>query len=157
MGGAIMMAIVLLVTIGITLFLIGAMLRSIRREQTAKMKVWKNFGLSLAFCTLFLVSWAAHGIAEWQVFTDEQADINQPVEIGDFVAQFSQGTLENWQSEFLQLMWQVAGLAYLLYVGSPQSKEGDDRKEEKLDEILKLLSPERAEALIAELDEKYPR
>ena len=38
-------------------------------------------------------------------------------------------TLENWQSEFLQLMWQVGGLAFLLYVGSPQSKEGDERVE----------------------------
>jgi hypothetical protein len=33
-------------------------------------------------------------------------------------------TLENWQSEFLQLIWQVAGLAILLHVGSPQSKRG---------------------------------
>lgn len=39
----------------------------------------------------------------------------------------SRDTLENWQSEFLQLVWQVAGLTYLLYVGSPQSKEEDDR------------------------------
>jgi UV DNA damage repair endonuclease len=39
---------------------------------------------------------------------------------------------ENWQSEFLQLIWQVAGLAFPLYISSPQSKEGDDRKEEKL-------------------------
>jgi hypothetical protein len=31
-------------------------------------------------------------------------------------------TFESWHSEFLQLLWQVCGLAYLLYVGSPQSK-----------------------------------
>jgi len=37
----------------------------------------------------------------------------------------------------MQLIWQVAGLAFLMYVGSPQSKEGDDRKEEKLDFIIK--------------------
>jgi hypothetical protein len=46
----------------------------------------------------------------------------------------SRDTLENWQPEFLQLLWQV-GLALFLYVGSPQSKEGDDRKGAKLDEI----------------------
>jgi hypothetical protein len=50
-------------------------------------------------------------------------------------------TMENWQSEFLQLIWQVAGLAFLLYIGSPQSKEGDDRKEEKLDYIVEKLDP----------------
>lgn len=27
-----------------------------------------------------------------------------------------------WQSEFLQLLWQIGGLAFLLYGGSPQSK-----------------------------------
>jgi hypothetical protein len=41
--------------------------------------------------------------------------------------------LENWQSEFLQLPWQFGGLAMFLYVGSPQSEEGDDRKEAQID------------------------
>jgi hypothetical protein len=65
-------------------------------------------------------------------------------------------TLENWQSEFLQLLWQVGGLAILLYVGSPQSKEEDDRMEEKLDVILRKLDPAEAERIISELDRKYP-
>jgi hypothetical protein len=33
----------------------------------------------------------------------------------------------------------VAGLGVLWYVGSPQSKEGDERKEEKMDLIIKML------------------
>lgn len=66
-------------------------------------------------------------------------------------------TLENWQSEFLQLIWQVAGLAFLIYLGSPQSKEGDERQEEKLDLILEKLDSKNARKLIAELDKKYPR
>lgn len=65
-------------------------------------------------------------------------------------------TLENWQSEFLQLLWQVGALAFFLFVGSPQSKEGDDRKEAKLDAILRLLGPD-GERLIADLDRRYPR
>jgi hypothetical protein len=69
----------------------------------------------------------------------------------------SRDTLENWQSEFLQLLWQVGGLALLLYVGSPQSKEGDDRKEAKLDEILKLLDPQDGEKLIAHIDREFMR
>lgn len=47
--------------------------------------------------------------------------------------------MENWQSEFLQLMWQVAGLSFLLYVGSPQSKESSERIEEKIDLMMKKL------------------
>jgi Domain of unknown function (DUF6766) len=74
-----------------------------------------------------------------------------------YIVQMSRDTLENWQSEFLQLLWQVGGLALLLYVGSPQSKEGDDRKEAKLDEILKLLDPQDGEKLIARIDREFMR
>jgi hypothetical protein len=66
-------------------------------------------------------------------------------------------TMENWQSEFLQLIWQVAWLSILWYVGSPQSKEGDERKEEKMDLIIKTLDPKNADVKIKELDNKYPR
>jgi hypothetical protein len=70
---------------------------------------------------------------------------------------FLRDTLENWQSEFLQLIWQVAGLSFLLHVGSPQSKEGDDRKEEKLDAILLAVDPKNGMQAIANLDQKYSR
>jgi hypothetical protein len=44
-----------------------------------------------------------------------------------------------------------------LYVGSPQSKEGDDRKEAKLDAILRKLDPAGGEKVIRELDLKFQR
>jgi hypothetical protein len=66
-------------------------------------------------------------------------------------------TLENWQSKFLQLLWQVGGLAGSLYVGSPQSSEGDQRQEEKLDAILRAVVPKEADKLISEIDEKLAR
>jgi hypothetical protein len=66
-------------------------------------------------------------------------------------------TFENWQSEFLQLLWQVVGLAYFLYVGSPASKENDDRTEAKLDALLQLVGQERGEALIREIDATHDR
>lgn len=65
--------------------------------------------------------------------------------------------MENWQSEFLQLMWQVVGLSILWYVGSSQSKEGDDRLEEKIDLIIQQLDSENGKRIIQELDKKYPR
>lgn len=64
---------------------------------------------------------------------------------------------ENWQSEFLQLIWQVAGLSILLYIGSPQSKEGDDRKEEKLDAILRSVNKTEGETIIKNLDKRFPK
>jgi hypothetical protein len=65
--------------------------------------------------------------------------------------------MENWQSEFLQLIWQVAGLSFLWYVGSPQSKEGNDRQEEKLDLIIRKIDPSNAKKLLEELEKKYPK
>jgi hypothetical protein len=65
--------------------------------------------------------------------------------------------MENWQSEFLQLVWQVAGLSLLWYVGSPQSKEGNDRVEEKINFIIKRLAPENAKQFLKEWDKKYPK
>jgi hypothetical protein len=53
-------------------------------------------------------------------------------------------------------MWQVGGLAFLLYVGSPQSKEGQQRSEKKLDAILKKIEPEKAQEIIEHLKEEYP-
>jgi hypothetical protein len=65
-------------------------------------------------------------------------------------------TMENWQSEFLQLMWQVGGLSFLLYVGSPQSKESEQRLEKKLDAILQKVEPQKAQEIIEQLQKEYP-
>jgi 3-dehydroquinate synthetase len=61
--------------------------------------VWREFGLALALMLLFFGTWIGHGIAEWQVFTDDQAAHGEAVEAGDFVAAFAASSLENWQSE----------------------------------------------------------
>ena len=61
----------------------------------------------------------------------------QPV-FSEYAIEMGRDTLENWQSEFLPLLWQVLGLAYFLYVGSPASKENDDRIEAKIDELLRM-------------------
>jgi hypothetical protein len=74
-----------------------------------------------------------------------------PIVASDYLAETLRDTFENWQSEFLQLMWQVGGLALLLYVGSPQSKEGDSRREKKLEAILRAVAPD-ADAQIAAID-----
>ena len=126
MSGAIVMGAVLLCIAGITVYLIGAMVRSIRNEKQTSMKLWKNFGLSLGFCGLFLLSWIAQGAAEWQRFTDEQRAHNQQPEMGDFVTEFSQSTLENWQSEFLQLFSFTVMSATLIHKGSAESRDSDD-------------------------------
>ncbi len=80
---------------------------------------------------LFLFSLIGHWTTAWYAYTNEQKAHKQPIKVNEYVVETLRDTFENWQSEFLQLIWQVGGLAFLFYVGSPQSKEGDDRKEEK--------------------------
>ena len=79
-----------------------------------------------------------------------------PVETGGYVIEMLRDTFENWQSEFLQLLWQVVGLTILIYIGSPQSKESEDRTEEMLKEIIRKVDPKGGEATLAEIDQKYP-
>jgi hypothetical protein len=61
------------------------------------------------------------------------------------------------QSEFLQLAWQIDGLAFLWAVASPQSKTESDRHEEKLDLIIQKLDPQNAKKILQELETKYPK
>jgi hypothetical protein len=116
-----------------------------------------RYGFLWVTTGFFVISLAGHWLFAWPAYVQDQEEHQQPVEMKGFFQQTARDTLENWQSEFLQLMWQVAGLAYLLYLGSPQSKEGDDRKEEKLDALLKMADREKGAELIEKIDRKYPR
>lgn len=79
-----------------------------------------------------------HWLPGWSACANEAGRV--PCAAGGLRLPGRTGTFENWQSEFLQLMWQVDGLAFS-HVGSPQSKEVDDRKEAKLDAILRKVDP----------------
>lgn len=116
-----------------------------------------KFGYIWVTAVFFLGSLVLHFIFAWHAYVDEQQSLGLPIEGSEYAVQTLRDMFENWQSEFLQLIWQVLGLAYLLYVGSPQSKEGDDRKEEKLDAILRLVDQKKGEETIKKLDEKYSR
>jgi predicted PurR-regulated permease PerM len=135
--GAFMMGVVIGITIAVVVYLVGNMIRSIQDERRTSnvRKIWKHFGLSLGFCILFFLSWIAQGIAQWQTFTDEQRTHGETVEVGDFASDFAQSTLENWQSEFLQLFSFVVMSALLIHRGSAESKDSDDRMQEALRRI----------------------
>ena len=106
---------------------------------------------------LFIVSLSLHWFFGWKSFVQEQQEHQQPAIVSEYVTEMMRDTMENWQSEFLQLIWQIAGLSFLLYVGSPQSKEGDERKEEKIDYIIKKLDPDNYSKIIKEMEQKFPK
>ena len=110
--------------------------------------------VTLAF---FIFSLIGQWVFGWFAYVNEQNDLNAPIQVSDYFFRLSRDTLENWQSEFLQLMWQVAGLAFLLYVGSPQSKESDDRLEAKIDAILKTVDGKEGTKTVSALDRKFHR
>ena len=117
-----------------------------------------RYGFTVVTALLFVVSLAGHWVFAWVAYAQEQEEHGQPVSGRDYAVETARDTLENWQSEFLQLVWQVAGLAILWHVGSSQSKEGDDRKEEKLDLLLEqAYGKERAALLKGQLEAKYPK
>jgi hypothetical protein len=117
--------------------------------------IWKRYGFFWVTMTLFLITLTGHWLFGWFAYVNEQQGLQQPVEIGAYTIEMLRDTLENWQSEFLQLVWQVAGLAFLLHVGSPQSKEGDDRMEAKIDAILLAVEPKKGDELLKEIDDEY--
>jgi len=122
-----------------------------------RMNIWQRRGYLWVTLIFFLFSFALHWVFGWKAYKNEQEAHRQPIIVNEYIVEMVRDTAENWQSEFLQLMWQVAGLAFLLYISSPQSKEGDDRKEEKLDHIIKTLDPDNYKELMKDWERKYPK
>jgi hypothetical protein len=133
--GAWMMTLAIALGLGALGFLIYSTARSIVVERSGERSVWREFGLGLSLMMLFFVTWIAHGIAEWQTYTDQQREHGQTVEVGGFVSEFGQSTLENWQSEFLQLFAFVVLAAMFIHKGSAESKDGDEKVEASLRRI----------------------
>ena len=117
----------------------------------------RNYGYAWITLGFFLVSLLLHWWFGYQAYVEEQQSHGQAVETAGYLNEMLRDTFENWQSEFLQLLWQVVGLAYFLYVGSPSSKENDDRMEAKVDALMRMVGGDKADALIRNLDRHYLR
>jgi hypothetical protein len=141
MSDAVVITLTVVVLIGVTGYLFYTMISSILAEkrQSRLRKIWKNFGLSIALAALFLVSWGGQAVAEWGTYRHEQRDHGEPVEVSEYLVQFGQSTLENWQSEFLQLFSFVVLAAILIHRGSAESRDSEDRIESKIDAISQRL------------------
>ena len=125
-------------------------------EHKPGKSIWVKYGFLWVTLGFFLISLAGHWAFAWSAFVQEQTAHGQTPERSAFLVEVMRDTLENWQSEFLQLVWQVSGLALLFHIGSPQSKEGNDRLEEKIDLILKAVDEDAAKK-IKKLDDVYQR
>lgn len=100
----------------------------------------RNYGLSLTLFVLFALSWAGQLWAQRVEVAAEAAQHAQVFSWADFWPAFAAATLENWQSEFLQLFSFVVLATYLIHQGSPQSRDGDDEQRRQLAEALERLA-----------------
>jgi hypothetical protein len=121
------------------------------------MRSWiRDRGLGILFVSVFLVTWAGQLVFEWLDYVNEEEahDATARFWSEGFWVSFWQSTLENWQSEFLQLSAFTIACAYLVYKGSSESSDSDERTEAKLDALLRSegIDPEEVER---ELPAKY--
>jgi hypothetical protein len=110
-------------------------------------KFWRERNLAVVLVALFLVSWLLQGWFGWHEFQSEQASHGEGASLfgqNGYVWPFMQATLENWQSEFLQLLTFVVLTGFLIYKGSPESRDSDDEMKATLERIearLRSLEP----------------
>ena len=109
------------------------------KEASEPRGLLTRYGFAFVTGGFFLVTLAGHWLFGWFAYVQEQQAHAQPVAASEYTILMLRDMFENWQSEFLQLIWQVAGLAILLHVGSPQSKEGQERLEAKIDAVLEAV------------------
>jgi hypothetical protein len=134
-SGAWMMVVAAALALGALLFVIVSMIRGIANERSGDRSMWREFGLGLSLMILFFGTWVAQGIAQWQTYTDEQLAHGESTHAGDFFSEFAHSTLENWQSEFLQLFAFVVLAALYIHKGSAESKDSDEKVEAALRRI----------------------
>ncbi len=121
------------------------------------MHEFKKRGYLYVTIIFFAVSWLIHGVTAFNQFVDEQNQHNQPISMNIFWNEFIRQSTENWQSEFLQLSWQIGGLMILFAVASPQDRIGDQRKEKILEKILEIgMDKKEYDQFMKSLEEKYP-
>lgn len=99
----------------------------------------KNYSLSLTLTCLFLVSWIGQLFFQWQEFVQTSIKHSQRPQVSQFIPEFLSATLENWQSEFLQLLTFVVLTTFLIHKDSPESRDSSDKMEEMIQNIEKRI------------------
>ena len=94
---------------------------------------------------LFLGSWIGQFFTELAQFRSEQASHNQGFEWGKYLTVFFSSTFENWQSEWLQLVFQAVLLLGAKHLIFRVDAEDLERLEAKVDQITRVLVSPRVE------------
>ena len=95
-------------------------------------KIFHDNGLSIVFGGLFLLVLVGQAGAGHYQYNEEQQEHGQPtVNFVNYLgsSHFLEATMENWESEFLQMFAFVVLTAFLYQKGSAESKKPDEPEE----------------------------
>lgn len=103
----------------------------------------RDYGLGIALAALFVVSWIVQTLSGWVEFVAEQQSHGESAEVfgaSGYVWEWLQATMENWQSEFLQLFTMAVLTAFLIHRASTESRDSDDELKLQLTLIRREIS-----------------
>jgi Domain of unknown function (DUF6766) len=103
----------------------------------------RRWGAVYVLLALFLGSWIGHFFTELAEFRSDQAEHGRAFSWGDYWPSFLASTLENWQSEWLQLVFQAILLLGAKHLIFRVDAEDMERLEAKVDKIQRHLDGER--------------
>ena len=106
------------------------------------MRLSRDYALGWVLLGLFVVFWIGQTVVGWQEFAAEQAALGESATVfgeSGYVWNWARTTLENWQSEMLQLFAMVVLTSLLIFRGSPESKDGDEEMKQSLARIERRL------------------
>ena len=126
----------------LVLFVVALVVLAIVMGAVARAFQGHRRGLGYVLAVLFVGAWLVHLFTGWQEFVAEQmAHGETPSVWGEdgYAWTWLARSFENIMSEFLQLAAFVVLTAILIFEGSAESKDSDDRLEAKVDVILSRL------------------
>jgi len=100
----------------------------------------RRWGAAYLLLALFVASWIGQFVAQIIEFGDEARQHGEPFLMNEFWPSFLSSTFENWQSEWLQLVFQAVLLLGAKHLIFRVDAEDIERLEAKVDEINRRLA-----------------
>ncbi len=113
-------------------------------EAARPVKHLRRWGAVYVLLILFIGSWLGQFFTQLAEFRNEQAAHASEFAWSDFWPAFLSSTFENWQSEWLQLVFQailLLGAKHLLFKVDAEDEERMERKLDEIKEELRKLTP----------------
>jgi hypothetical protein len=101
----------------------------------------RRWGAVWVLVALFLGSWIGQFLAQLSKFRSDQQTHQEPFVWSDFYTEFFASTFENWQSEWLQLVFQailLLGAKHWIFRVDAEDMERIERKVDAISEQLGL-------------------